>query len=246
MNHDHLSQINLLQDQIDAELAKAEPDTAYIDRCVDQILALQNNDIPLSADAVNQKLKQFHAAHRPHKHRSFRKWAAIAACFLVVISIVAVTAYSSNAVFTDIYYKLLKLPIGSSITVGNETHTSVDSETFLSFEEFSQKENVDILYPTSLPDGFELDVIYKMTTLDSQSYLFLYNDGLSLEIQLNGDDSQFAGLNFEKYTTNSRLTYYISYSDTEICYGHLLYDNKYYSIVSPNHEILITYIESLR
>ncbi|MBQ8576907.1 MAG: hypothetical protein IJ449_02915 [Clostridia bacterium] len=245
MNHDHLSQINLLQDQIDAELAKAEPDTAYIDRCVDQILALQNNDIPLSADAVNQKLKQFHAAHRPHKHRSFRKWAAIAACFLVVISIVAVTAYSSNAAFADIYYQLFHLPVGTTVSVGNETHTLVNSVIYNSMDEMYENENVEILYPENLPENTYLEKIYAMTSDNQKQLLFTYNTNFDIGIYLYHKEPLFEPSVCERYEYNNMDFYIYKASDNQ--YMLYFYHEDYtYEISIPDYNTVSFIIENLR
>lgn len=255
---------------IERELKKDESEIDYelIEECSDCDAYLTGSDVPLSEEeyqAAILKIKSLaktgqetgNAAKKTRVHPRKRILLRILVAMLAVIlllgsSIVIIlasqgeTAYDFITAYID---KIKQMKAGDTLEYGNITLIKGEERaTYSSLEEAVASLDMDILYPTYLPDGIRVERV-SVTYFGEKSgnrIQFITNDRLTCQYGINdrviSPPDQF--FNPETYEVGG-VTYYIILSDEK--YEATAVRNGFeYHIASTNHDTLIAIINGLK
>ncbi len=178
---------------IDNELKKPNKkiDTGLVNECLDYIddlsgesLKLDNNELAIKLNEITFAGNKHEINIKPKKatHMMLRTAmiALILASLFATISIIAdVEGYSSTWEFIAKNIKtIFKMDSGSSTDLDGVTiHKPVSTINYESMDELIEKENLDILYPTWMPEGVQIANIQKINVSATEwQVTFIYSD----------------------------------------------------------------------
>ena len=173
----------------------------------------------------------------------FKRIAIVAAAIIIMMATTVAIAAAFGVDISGYLSQVVRKPVGSQIVVDDFTfyHTGT-AQKYSSFEEMMQAKNLDILYPTKLPDGVYIDkVVLKndsfsekeisITTTDRNIYMTIligYNETFSVQEE------------DEIYSANG----YVFYIKDE--YAFCCYKDNFYSIKADSYENLKMILEGLK
>lgn len=188
------------------------------------------------------------------KKRSVRKFFCIlAAAITILFTALTITAkiYGYNNAWEFVYQKaieIMELDAGKKIEDDNITIISDEKkEEFASVEEFLSKENLNILYPQSLPDTLKIKTIYKITTSEDHHIYIIHFNKESVSILIR--DNYAVNLNeFDNSTTficNEKTFYVKQHTDSH--YEALCHANGFeYDVNCENYETLVAILQNMK
>jgi uncharacterized protein YejL (UPF0352 family) len=166
-----------LEQIIQAEEAKpvAERDVDLIDDCIHEIAELKGVRSEYSdkeIDRITDKLVK--AAEKEKKRKRFIRLAAgIAAAFVIVTG---VTACAVNPALINWLAKVVRIPFGDTINSEAITYTNQGiTQEYWNIKDFLKAEELDIYYPSILPDNVHLVSIDRFMNSGQNYYVFLYS-----------------------------------------------------------------------
>ena len=217
---DKQAMISFLGDVISAEIEKEndEIDTELIAEC-EAFLAELITDVEISDEQMQNniakiKSKVLHTAiPTPQKNHRVPKIRRIfaAACAAVILLCACITAYAFIPAFRDMVVSVLKLGSGSEVNSGGVTYVyNGKMKEYKNIEKLVESENLDIIYPHTLPDGLDVKAISIAGEGNDTMYFISFTDNLttisvySYEIDVSGlsDESQV-------YVNQQNITSYI-------------------------------------
>ncbi len=252
---------SLLSEIIDAELDKPakERDGELIEQCSVLLVELMPDDAVMTAEELEANLQTIKSSVEPkiirvhtHKHLVWRRVAVAAAIAMVTtmlsLSVVAVQQGYSNAFefVADKASQILCLNTGKqhedsgfSVTLNGHIKEYAD------IEEFLQKENLHILYPSKLPEKLELNrVDFVSKESEVKKILFVFdNNQYSIRVcNLMSDLTQLS--NCTIYESNGKEYYLTQHGNIHqaICQ----YKDFEHIISTPDYETLLFLINSLK
>lgn len=272
MNHDEL--IAWLYRTIDNELEKPddEMDCYLIAECSDFLDELTADQSCFSEEEVRKKIKEIHAKavnqkekdtgdiisqNKPiikklgFKHRRII-WIAIIAA-LIIFSTVTVTATTGifsagwDYISTNIQ-KIIAMKPGERIeSDGITIIKNHGAKTYSSIEELLSSENLDILYPTVLPDGIKIkEITQLMEDEDKCMHIFQFtSDNLYFSVFNYYNNSPEEYEDFTKYET-AYITFYIENlpDNTYLAIGQK--DGYEYQVIFSDYKELISILENMK
>lgn len=249
---------------IDNEIRKPDKkiDTGLVNECLDYIDELSGESPRLDNDELALKLSKITSAGSKHElnikpkkttHLTLRTAAIIAviiASLFATLSIIAdVEGYSSTWEFIVKNAKtIFKMEPGSSSEVdGVSIHKPIGTINYDSMDELIEKENLDILYPTWMPEGVQITNIQKIYIAATEWQMtFIYNDtGYNIFIRnyyLNNIDM---AANREVYEYNG-MKYYIKKVNDQWYQAYCQHDGYEYSFKSADYDSLIKIINNMK
>jgi len=171
------SMIAELEQIIQTEEAKpeAERDVDLIDECIREIAELKGVRADFSDEEINRITdKLVKATEEKRKRKRFiRLVAGIAAAFVIVTG---VTACAVNPALINWLAKVVRMPFGDTVNSETITYTNQGiTHEYRDIEEFLKAENLDIYYPSILPDNVHLVSIDHFINNDQDFYTFTYS-----------------------------------------------------------------------
>lgn len=171
------SMIAELEQIIQTEEAKpeAERDADLIDECIREVAELRGVRSDYSDEEIDQITDNLvKAAEKEKKRKRFIRIAAgIAAAFVIVSG---VTACAINPALINWLARIVRMPLGDTINSETITYTNQGStQKYKDISEFLKAENLDIYYPTLLPDNARLVSIDHFKNNDQDFYMFTYS-----------------------------------------------------------------------
>lgn len=178
--------------------------------------------------------------------RLIKRISVIAACFILAVGMLTVTAYATVPSFNDMIRRTLHMPTGSSIADNGITYFNDDkSKKYSTIDELVRAENLDkygVLFPDDLPT--ELTI--------SSMMIVNYNNETSIEIKFT-DDSISMGIKIgqsidkissaEQMEINGFTVYIDKYQDRYT--SMMSYENNIYYITSTSKDSIITIFEHM-
>lgn len=232
---------------IRAEEAKpeAERDLTLIDDCIKEIAEIKGVKAEFSEEEVAEITdKLIQTAEKTKERKRFvRLVAGIAAMFVIVTG---VTACAVNPALINWFKMIVRMPFGAFVEQDKVTYTHQgSSEEFASIEELLRVKELNVYYPSILPDGIKINGIevvdengisiisFMFTTTNFRFTIqiecpdFVWDQEIVSEIEANG-------IHCNIYY---RHGYYVAY--TKI-------DNNTYMIQSQNINDIILVVGGLR
>lgn len=254
---------------INIESAKSEEDADMdlIQECVEFLNLLTNSEREIEAQQDQlpyrlQRIYQKAAAEGISKNKVIRKRRfrslGIAAAVFVAVLLITVTSLSVIArvngygstlewIYAHLNQVFQSAPGEENnidgITVIRETET----KHYPNIESWLQEENLDILYPSLLPDGVSIDRIYQSTREEGEvSVIFSFNTPDIRFLAQNYDLNHFEIME-DMEVIEANGYYFGSFSTPDGSYqAFCIFDNIAYGIECTDRDTLLTLINHLK
>lgn len=180
------------------------------------------------------------------KRLRLRKVLIIAATFLLlVIAISAIANALGFGVFSYIK-EIIGMPAGSRLEKEAVTLVRLgESKDYASIDELLRDQNLDILYPTALPEGISIESVYVFEIENGGESISFFTESVNTSIIVD----TCAGIQPEDYTdceiyhTGGRDFYLLEEAGYfAVCYN----ENNLYRIHSTSRENIILIIENMK
>lgn len=254
---------------IDDELDKDDCDMELIDRynaILDEID--ENNYVPdpkrkkQTLDELNRAYKeaaskQENLVRNPAKIKrrfNFSNWKiAVAVCLcLIIITPLAVSAFSGTnpvELIASLGRQIFQMEKNTPYDYGDMTFVRYgEVQTYESIEECFKQENINILYPSWLPEGTKIESVRVVNTQDGDIVLFQFNnDSIMFSVRLYSEDLSVYMQNPEYYIeTYDEIECIIKKSEDSRSYNVIfVQDDCTYNMSIKNKEVLPLIIENL-
>jgi len=171
------SMIAELEQIIQTEEAKpeAERDVDLIDDCIREIAELKGVRAEYSDEEINRITdKLVKVAEEKRKRKHFIRYIAGIAAALVIVS--GVTACAINPALIDWLEKVVRMPFGDTISSDTITYTNQGiTQEYRNIKDFLIAEELDIYYPSILPDSVRLVSVDHFVNNGQDFYMFAYS-----------------------------------------------------------------------
>ena len=241
-------QIDWLCQIIKKEVEKPDDEVDYdlIQECTDFLEELMNAENP----PANLPTKEYSTNH----HNPWLKAIAVVAATLTIlfttVSVVAKTQGFGSAweFVSQNVDKILKMKPGDTIEQGDITLIKgKESIIYPSIEELVEKENLNILYPSKLPENVRIQKITQQYMSDDSMMLsFQTNDpNLSFSVSTKASVSEQDVQHFEVYKL-SNIIFYIDTKPDGVYHAIGYYEDYEYQIIYNNYDALISIIDNMK
>ena len=175
----------------------------------------------------------------------WKKVWLVAAIIVLLISAATITASAFGFNVFDYFKQVINLPVGGRVDQGDITFiNSGKMKTYSSIDELLIEEEIDILYPSVLPNGAVIkQVNISKNANHGEAIQFITND-LSTIVSVDTNIEDFEVTGYVESVDIEERVYYL-FSDNGF-YAICNYDNCYYYIGSDSYENLILIIENMR
>lgn len=250
----------------DYELMKpvGEIDGDLIDATVNWSLRLQNKDITLSTEEIEKMVSmipfddteeletngEVHKSKKVLKKNKVLFIAAIIAILVTLLTIVSV-AFEWN-IFEELknrFGTVADTPVNEEIVVDGITLLKNDEyKKYPTVEEALKSENIDVLYPSYLPDGIVIEKVSLYQQIGVNKLLFAFNnENLIIEIILDKDKNFDINEVFVKMQKIADKTCYIcEMPDVNYVQIYFEYDGYWYMLKYIDKQELIKIIENFK
>lgn len=259
-----------LEQLIDLETEKVmncrtEPDTSFLDSCYEALKKYEDYDSIVSEEKIKEisenaynihLYNQFISKKRKKHTRIFTRigvcFAAI--CFVIFssFSVMALVAggYSQawECISNRVHY-IFNMDNKSEVIDGIEIIKPNYTKTYATIEELLINEDLDILYPAALPDGFKIESL-RISDYDNQFkiYILFNTNDINLTIK-NSYSVNMESISQEDgimtYTVGD-INFYITSKNNEIYQGIAQINGYEYLINTTNHDLMIYIISNLK
>ncbi len=233
-----------------------EMDSDLVTECVDFLMELEGKE-RLSRKEIEQRVKEIPfkgkvTAINSHAKKKIRakRIAIIAAVLAVLIALFGMFAVASGNTLDEIFSRLGKyiseMSAGSSIEYNDITFVKPDeTKKYPSIEVLAKDEEIDILYPTWLPDNEKIVTVWYMNVDDSERYV-MYGDKTeySINVFINKDLSKNTKSNCLMKEVSGCPIYYLKAE--ECIQANFEYKSNVYLITSDTEDNLFRIIENLK
>lgn len=172
-----------------------------------------------------------------------KRIAIVAAAILVMLTSTVAIAGAFGVDLLDYISKIVRQDKGSVIVAGDFTFCNAgESRKYSTFEEMLEKENLDILYPTKLPEGVYIKKVYAFddTIAEKNVSVTTTDESILISISVQYKEVFVVDRPDEVLTVNG-IEFFIM-GDYAMCY----HKGNYYSIKADNYDDLILIIKNLK
>ncbi|MBE6755737.1 MAG: hypothetical protein E7555_04715 [Ruminococcaceae bacterium] len=233
-----------------------EMDSDLVTECVDFLMELEGKE-RLSRKEIEQRVNDIPFKGRVTALSSYAKrrirakrLAIIAAVLAVIIALFGMFAIASgntlDEIFREIGSYLWEMSDGSSIEYNDITFIKADeTKKYSSFEELAESEEIDILYPTWLPDNEKIVEVWCLNENDSERYVMYCNiPEHNVEVTMDSGLSEKAKSNCLRKEIAGHLVYYEK--NLRFVQANFVYENNLYLVTSDTEDNLFRIIENLK
>jgi hypothetical protein len=233
-------------------------DQARINKCLDMIAKLKNHktkysqeELKAKADALLAKARAKEAAETAATPAPIRRYrlrpVLVAVILLVVVCLCGATACGVIPSLRMWFAKIVNNP-GASVDDNGITYSyNGQAVIYKDIHELLEKEQLDILYPSKLPDGVELKNVQRSIDNNTESIFFTYNDTkVSIYIKLNFHDEFNASELYQKHVVGDITAYYWQDEALTRYVAVFLVDNTYYFISAKDESSLLYILDNLK
>jgi hypothetical protein len=258
-----IKKLELLRD-MEAEKPIDEMDASLVMACVELILELRGETETLSPEEVEEKVRKIpfvdttslnttqNVKSRATKVKS-RKILLIAAVISLLVTIFTVSSIAYNLdVFEELKNKfgtVANTPINDEIDVGGiSVYMYGENKDYDSIENAIKSINLDVLYPSKLPDDIVLEKI-TLHTFDSKEKLVFSFDNIDFTYTILFKDvipKEVLSDDKEKIEINDITYYIIDMPDLGLVQVYFEYNDDLYKATYNNKEDLIFVIKNLK
>ncbi len=186
------------------------------------------------------------AAGRKNGLRRIKRTAAVAACIILAVMMLVLTAYAMMPSFNDMIRRVLGMPIGSSVDDSGITFINAGkTKQYSSLDELIEAENLrdyNIMIPKNLPDELKISSIYYIASTDGAEFdICFIDESVSMYLKIGKPIEPTSSA--ERLTINGFVVYIDEFN--EQCSSMMSYNNNSYYITSPNRDTIITIFEHM-
>lgn len=245
---------------IDRELDKPEPDMELVDECNALLDDIDQGKYDPNPDVKSRQLQElyleYHKKHNRNKVIQFRsKWTKLvpAACVILMlvgvpITVAAVNGISPRDLIAQLGNKILSWNVGETVEFeGISLIRNGESIKYDSIEDCVKKENLDIYYTSWLPDGVYIDSVVAMTTEDYEELIVIYSDESITFSVVEGSSVNYKDGNQitdNQIVIHDSIAYYRTFNDMYM--AEIVLENKVYTISAPNYEDMLGILNGLK
>lgn len=261
-NHDRTAENQTLKDKLMAiillETAKdyKKMDSDLVTECVDFLMELEGKE-RLTKEEIEQRVNEIPFKGKVTALNSYAKKklrakriAVIAAVLAVLIALFGIFAIGSGDTVTE-FFRQMGNSIHEFLDGGPKEHDNItfykndEIIIYSSLEEFQRSEDIDILYPTWLPENEKIIKIRYLMQGETVRYLLQTEiPEHSISINVNADlDGDFK-LNCEQKEIAGFSIYYIK--TTQFVQANFICDNNCYCVKTDTEDNLFKIIENLK
>lgn len=264
-NQEFIKKLELLRD-LEAEKPVEKMDVSLVMACVELILELRGETVNFTPEEVEEKVRKIpfveettslNTPPKSVKGRSTkvksRKILLIAAIISILIAIFAVTSIAFDwNIFDELknrFGTVFNVPVNQEVEMGEFTVISNGKSVFYDDIEMAlKKENLNIMYPTQLPDNVTLNRISFYVENKKEIISFTFNDknliySVTLNQSLSNDIKSVAN---EVLNINKIECYIIDMPDINSIQIHFEYNKGVYKIIYTDKQELIEIINNLK
>ena len=233
-----------------------EMDSDLVTECVDFLMELEGKE-RLTKKEIEQRVKEIPfkgkvTALNSYAKRKIRakRLAIIAAVLAVLIALFGIISVASGNAFDEIFKKvgnyIFELTEGSRVEYDNITFTKLnEKKTYSSIEELVKAEQMDILYPTWLPENEKIVKVWYLDEGGLENYtLQCGTPKHSIEIDLGTDVAEDIKIECTEKEISGHLVYCIN--STQYVQASFVYKNNVYLVKTDTEDNLFRIIENLK
>ncbi len=231
-------------------------DSDLVSECVDFLMELEGKQ-RLTRKEIEQRVSEIPfkgkvtaiGSYAKKKMRA-KRLAVIAAVLAVIIALLGIIAVGSGNTIGEFYRKLTHSVMqkleNNPTTVDGVTFGKSDKTTkYSSIEELMRSEEIEILYPTWLPQDEKIIAVWYTVEYGTESYIFQCVDPInSIAVDLNKGLTDAMKANCIKKEIADFMVYYEEYADCT--QANFVYENNLYIIKSDTEDNLFRIIENLK
>ncbi len=234
-----------------------EMDSVLVTECVDFLMELEGKE-KLTKKEIEQRVKDIPFQGKVTALNSYAKRrirakrlaiiAAVLAAFIALFGMFAIASGNTlDEIFREIGSYLWEMSDGSSIEYNDITFIKADeTKKYSSFEELAESEEIEILYPTWLPDNEKIVKVWYINEKDSKRYVLCCDESIhSVDVDINADFSEIFS---ESGCVEKEIAgYSVYYLETAQCIqANFVYKNNFYAVHSDTEDNLFRIIENLK
>ena len=249
---DKLMAIILLESEKDYR----EMDSELIKECVDFLMELDGEkgltkkEIEQRVAAIPFKGKVTAISSYAKKKMRAKRLAVVAAVLAFIIALFGILAIASGDKFIDFFiqmgHSMYELIENGSMNDDGITYIKPnESKTYSSIEELIKSEEIEILYPTWLPENEKIVSIVYFNEDESERYLLQCSvPEHTVSIEINSSFSE----NLKATCIKKEISKYIVYYEKLPHYlqANIIYENNRYIVKSNTEDNLFRIIENLK
>lgn len=260
--HDSVNEKQSLKDKLAAiillETSKdyKEMDGELVAECVDFLMELEGKE-KLTQEEIEQRVKEIPFKGKVTAIDSYvrkkiraKRLVIVAAILAVIVALFGIIAVASGDGFDELIMNLddsfHEWFDTNPKEYGNITIYKADqTEIYSSIEEFAENTDVEILYPTWLPENEKIISIWCVVEGEVEEYLLQCDvPNHSIGIKLNYELTEALKINCTEKEISGLFVYYEKCPDG--VQGNFIYKNNCYIVKSDTEDNLFRIIENLK
>ena len=233
-----------------------EMDSDLVKDCVDFLMELEGKE-KLTKKEIDRRVKEIPFKGKVIELGSYAKkkimakklalFAAVLAVLMMLFGLFAVASgNTADEFFRLIGRNILEMSDGSSMEYNNVTFVKAGkTEKYTSVEAIVKSENVEILYPSRLPDNEKITEVWYVKEDNSERYVMYCDDSVhSIDVDMGADLSEKTKSNCITKEIAGHTVY--CFNDTQWVQAIFTYENNLYLITSDTEDNLFRIIENLK
>lgn len=174
----------------------------------------------------------------------FKRIAIVAAAIIIMMTTTVAIAAAFGVNIFEYIKNIASEPDGTTVNIDEFTfYNAKSTKKYNSIQEMVESENLDIMYPTRLPDGVDIESIRLTDNTNGNNMVQISTNIVSVNIQIELRTSELISY-FDKIYENNEVIYYIR--TKEACSATCYYKNNYYYISANTYEDLILIINNMK
>lgn len=217
---------------------ESEQDEQLISDAITEMAELKNVKSSFSKEEIGEIFEQLQSqlSEKRSKKRLNIKRSLIAVCAACLVLVVSACAIPT---VRNWILEVAQMPINSSIEVDGITYTNHDvTVKYSNVEELVKTENLDIYYPTVLPDGVYITELMKLPSEDNDCIEVYFNNvQFHISIYLSYSDNMI-NIDSDEIVVISDLTW-VLFKHNDKYMAQAINESFLYIIECPDYESLL-------
>lgn len=233
-----------------------EMDSDLVTECVDFLMELKGKQ-KLTKSEIEQRVNEIPFKDKVTAIGSYSKkrirakrLAVIAAVLAFIIALFGIIAVASGDSFKDFFIRMgnAVYELIESGSINNDKITYIkpnETKTYTSVEELIKEEELEILYPTWLPENEKIVKVWCLIEGESKRYLLqcsIPEHNISIKVNTGWAED------YKLYCTEKEIAGYLVYyiETTQYIQANFYYKNNVYCVKSDTKDNLFRIIENLK
>lgn len=221
-----------------------EADMELVGEC-ERALASLDGYVNISEHELKRKLRAITGEDRKTaRRRRIKRISAAAACVVLTLGVLTITAYATVPPISDMFRRLLRMPVGAAVENNGVTYiNNGETATYSSIDELVEAEGLSgcgVILPEGLPDELRIKRV-EYTTAVNTIFIYFADGNGTFVIQIDTPDDLIPPEMKEKI---NGFDVYIEEHDG-LFTGTMSYKGSVYSVTSPSRENIITVFEHM-